>query len=449
MRPLLSLLLTCCTIFSANAAVLDNEELSAHDRHIIEQFIQHAVNAANKIETETIRKKCLEAPEMFAWVDFRNLICLNTAYALSRDTSHLDLFKNTFAKYKNLLSKEHDEFFGWHGKPIKSRIPKDQPDLLIDEIQMTFRGISALCQWIELARSNPAYAEQNQDTINAYLTLMEEHLFPKWDARGHFTDLHERGGVYHGLNFPIKGQVSLSFEKLSMMMDGSLRLYRVSKNPKYMKRALQIGAWFKRHLQLKDEHYEWMSWAPAGSWDVKADNTWKTGWIAADPNGAWYVAGVEMAIKLYQYDLLFTEQDLQRFLKTQKEQCWNGDMEKPVYRNVAGVGAADSKWIKGRFLSLALARYDETLQQLAFAGPHEAKQHEKASSPWHGGTNAQAYVTHKYLSLVDQQNPQPHKALGQEFLQDPENKTFYETLFFEVTGSGAREITSPEIYWQK
>ena len=415
MRLFICLIILLCTVTENAAAVSDDANLSDHDRHIINQFIQHAVNAANKVETAAIKQKCLDAPEMFAWIDFRNLICLNTAYELSADTKHLDLFRDTFAKYLSLLSKEHDKFLGWYGKPIKPRIQKDRPDLLIDEIQMTFRGISAMCQWIELARSKPAYAEQNQETITTYLTLMEEHLFPKWDARGRFADFNQRGGVYHGLDFPIEGQVSLSFEKLSMMMDGSLRLYRVTKNPKYMQRALQIGTWFKHHLQLKDGHYEWMSWVPAGTWDVKEGNKWKPGWVAADPNGPWYIAGVEMAVKLYQHNLLFTEQDLQRFLKTQKEQCWNGDMEKPVYRNVAGVGPADSKWIKGRFLSLALARYDETLHKLAFAGPHEAKQHANASNGWHGGTNAQSYVTHKYLSAFNQDNPQPYKTLGAAF----------------------------------
>ena len=449
MRLVVLLVLVCCTMCSAHTAVLDNEQLSDHDRHIIEQFIQHAVNAANKVETEAIKKKCLDAPEMFAWVDFRNLICLNIAYELSGDTKHLDLFKTTFDKYLSLLSKEHDEYLGWYGKPIKPRIQKDKPDLLIDEIQMTFRGISAMAQWIELARRNADYATQNQATINTYLTLMEEHLFPKWDTRGFFIDFGERGGLYRGLDFPIKHQGSLSFEKLSIMLDGSLRLYHITKKPKYLKRALQIGAWFKRHLHLDNEHYQWMSWVPAGKWDIKEGNKWLPGWIGADPNGAWYIAGVEMAVKLYQHGLLFNDQDLQRFLKTQTEQCWNGDMEKPIYRNVAAVSPADSKWIKGRFLSLALARYDETLHKLAFAGPHEAQQHQKASNGWQGGTNAQAYVTHKYLSTFSSENPQPFKTLGEQFLKDPANKIFYDTLFFEVTGKGAQKITNPDTYFKK
>jgi len=413
--------------------------LSDGDRAVLEAFVGHAVNFAGKQTAEGVKAKCLKSPESFAWVDFRALNCLNLAYELTGDTAYLDRLRDTFKLYREAMSTGPDKYLGWYGSPIPPRIPKDNPDIQIDEIQANFRGVSMLAKWVELAKSNPAYAEANAAVIKDYLDLLENHLVPKWDARGFYADV-EKGGVYRGMDYPIEGGGTLSHEKLSIMVDGLLNLYAVTQNPAYLKRALQVGAWFKASLSLKDGHYEWMSWCPAGKWDVSPDkpDAWKVGWIAPDPNAEWYVAALSIALRLYQYGLLFDDQDLQRFLKTQKEMCWNGDLEKPEYRTVAGVSPAESKFVKGRFLSNEIAQYDPTLRQLAFSGPNEAEAVANAGSDWKGGINAQSYVREKYLRQpILAKDPKPFRQLGEQFLADPENRAFYEKLAFEVEAPGA------------
>lgn len=416
---------------------VDNLELTSQDRVVLERFIGHAVTFAEGLTTEKVLVKCREAPEMFAWVEFRYLNCLHIAYELTRDTRYLDLFRDRFALFRNIMTTGEDTYLGWYGKPIKPRRLKDKPDLQIDELQMNFRAISLLARWVELARSRPEYASTQSDTIRAYLDLMEKHLFPKWDTRGHFVEIPDRGGIYRGLDYPIPPTRTLSHEKLSIMVDGLLKLHRVTGNDAYLRRALQIGAWFKSCLSLKDGHYEWMSWVPAGKWDVHPSkkDAWTVGWIAPDPNGGWYAASVSIAINLYQHGLLFDEADLKRFLKTQKTMCWNGDMKKPEYRTVAGV---KSKWVKGRFLSHQLAHYDPVLQKLAFRGPHEATVLKNAESSWKGGANAQDYVREKYLRRpLVAKNPKPYQTVGAKFLSDKGNKAYYDGLFLEVKAPGA------------
>ena len=452
MRFILVMLLIICqttVLFGQDDTSFIKQNLTDHDKHVLSNFVRHAVEFAEKVDVATIKKKCHKSPEMFAWVDFRQLNCLPISYQLTGDTKYLDLFHSAFGKYQSIMSKQHDEYLGWYGLALKPRQLKDNPGLLIDELQMNFRAISIICNYVEQARSNETYAKEHQADIDGLLKLAEEHLFPKWDARGHFVDMGKQGGLYRGLDFPIPGQGSLSFEKLSLMLDGSLRLYRVTKKPKYMNRALQIGTWFKSHLMLKEGHYEWMSWVPAGKWDIKQDkpDAWRS-WIAADPNGGWYVAGVEMAVTLYQHGLLFTDEDIQRFVKTQKEQCWNGDMENPVYGTCAGITPAQSKWVKGRFLSDMLARYDETLSKLAFAGPHENFRFDKAESSWNGGINAQSYVGQKYLSHSSTENPQPDNAFGEHYLSNAANKSFYDNVFFNVIAPGAAAVVPPSKHFK-
>ncbi len=411
-------------------------EFKPEERPVLEAFIGHAKAFAAKQTPELVAEKCAKSPESFAWVDFPYLNCLNISYELTGDSRYLDILRDTFQLYRNLMSTSGDEFLGWYGSPIPPRIPKDNPDIQIDEIQMTFRAIALLSRWVQHARENPEYAHANAATIDAYLALMKDHLYPKWDQRGHYAHLPNRGGVYRGLDYPIPGGTSLSHEKLSIMFTGLWELYRVTGDDTYLHRALEIGAWFRSALTLKDGHYEWMSWEPAGPWDVSPDkpDAWKVGWIAPDPNAAWYVAALSTALTLYQSGLMFTEEDLARFVKTQKEMCWDVNMENPTYRTVAG---ATGKYVKGRFLSNQLANYDPTLSKLAFFGPHEAETLANTASDWKGGANASGYVVQKFLVRpMVTKSPQPFAEVGRQFLAKPENKKFYDDLMASLPEVG-------------
>lgn len=398
-----------------------------NERAVLDAFIGHAKNAAN-VNVEKARTKLQEeGVEMFAWVDFKNLDMLNTAYELTGDTQYLDLFKQGFQPYYDMVAEFSDGYRGWQGTPIPPRRDKENPGKQIEELQMTFRGIYILGRWVALAKSNGDYAAANEATIKQYLDLCENDLFPKWDQRGFWTMFPHAGGVYHGLDYPGDG-TSLSFEKLSIMVEGLLALYDATGNTDYLKRALQIGAWFKSNLILKDGHYEWMSWVPAGPWDINPEDPskWKVSWMANEPNGAWYVTALSIALSLYQRGLLFDDEDLARFVKTQKEMCWNGDLEKPEWRNTAG---ETSKWIKGVFFSFQLAPYDDTLVELGFHGYLADQAFANKDSSWKGGVLANEYLYNKYIILPEIANhKQPMAAVGEVFLADAGNKAFYERL---------------------
>ncbi len=412
-------------------------KIPPEDRPVLEAFIGHAVKFASDRTPENVQAACLKSPESFAWVDFRFLNGLNLAYELTGDTTYLDQFRDTFGLYRAIMTTGNDHYLGWYGTPIPSRIPKDNPTLQVDEIQMNFRAMAILSRWVELAETNPEYAKKNAQVLKASRDLMENHLFPKWDSRGFFQELPAGRGIYRGLEFPVPPGVTLSHEKMAIVLEGLLGLHRATGKDVYLRRALQLGAFFKACLSVKDGHYEWMSWCPAGKWDVSPDKPdgWKVNWIAPDPNGEWYVSSLSMALHLYQHGLLFSDGDIARFVRTQKEMCWNGNRESPEYRNVAGV---KNEHVKGRFLSLQLAHYDPVLKELAFSGPHEAEVQKNSASAWKGGANAQAYVSEKYLRQASiEADPRPDRKIGEAFLKDPANRAFYDQLFFDVKEPGA------------
>ncbi len=414
-----------CILLALCRFSLYSQEPTASDLKIQEAFTAHMTDFAQNVDTDKLKAKLKEkGPEGFCWVEFRYLNGMLTSYELTRDTKYLDLFRDSFAVFQGLMEKGPDGYLGWYGPTLPDRKPKDNPALEVDEIQTNFRAVGILARWVELAKQDEDYATENAETIKQYLTLMEEQLFPKWDAREHFREIPGKGGVYRWLDYPIQEGVSLSFEKLSIMVNGLLALYRVTENPVYMQRALQVGAWYKSNLILKDGHYEWMSWVPAGEWDIhpEKEDAWRVGWMAPDPNAAWYVSSVSIAVNLYRHGLLFDDEDLARFIKTQKEMCWNGDMENPEYRSVSG---ETSKWIKGRFLSPELANFDPVIHQLAFQGPHEAQQLANAASSWKGGVGAEGYIQEKYLNP---DTAQPFIGFGKKYLEDEASKTFYDQI---------------------
>ena len=421
---------------------LPSLKLSPDERTVLERYIGHATAFAVGLKSEKLRKRCADAPEMFAWIDFSSLSCLLDAYELTGDTRHLDTFRNSMSLYLELLTPGDDGFLGWWGKPIEGHPgAKEHPEVRVDELQMNFSAIAILSRWVELARRQPDYAKANTAVIDRYLTLIEDQLYPKWDKRGFFLDLGAEGGSYGGLDYPLNNKDNpggpLSHEKSSIMVDALLKLHRVTGKAVYLRRAVQLGTRFKHCLSLKDGHYEWMSWEP-GACDAKpGEDAWRIGWIAPDPKGGWYEAAVSIAMNLYQYGLVFDDTDLARFLVTQKTRCWNGDMNAPIYRTVAGVSHADSKWVEGRFLSLTLALYDPELSKLAFAGPHEAEHLAQSTNDWHGLVGVSGYVRAKYLLRpLMAAGPRPFARLGESFLADPENRAFCEKLRFSVIAPG-------------
>ena len=434
----LLLLIFLFSLASANASAevefRSDLDLNESDRVVLERFVEHASTWAKGVTPEKAAATLDEAGETFAWVDFRFLDALLTAYELTGDPAHLAQFHKAFGVYRGLMTEGDDGYLGWWGQAIPPARPEDNPDVKVDELQSNFRGLGIVARWAKLAQENEAFAAEHQSVIDDALTLCTEHLLPKWDDRGYYTDLGERGAVYHGLRYPLDERGNtLPHEKASIALEAIIRLHEATGDPAHLERAIKLGTFLKQALFLEGEHYEWYNWNPAGPWDVKPDGSdaWDVTWMAPDPRGPWYAAAADNMVRLYRLGLVFDDADLDRLIQTQRTQCWNGDLDNPQWRTVAG---ETSQWVKGKFLCYGLACYDDTLAELAFTGVNEQEAVAASEKAWQGTVGIEDYVRERYLHrpLIDGRGSHPDRGIGEAYLADPQRKHAYDRLAFEV-----------------
>ena len=163
----------------------------------------------------------------------------------------------------------------------------------------------------------------------------------------------------------------------------------------------RLGARFKRCLTLADGRYRWNYWDPAGEWDVNPDDAtkWKH-WIGAEHRAGYYSHSCSHAVLLYELGLIFTREDMERFVRTQTEVCWNGSFDGPEWFRVDGRPADEGH----EYLCSALAPFDESVREMAYGAPAQAaqmptqKEMAALESSWQGGVVAGGWLKGKYIT---------------------------------------------------
>lgn len=411
------------------------------DQAILASFRDHARAFSAKLTAQHFQSR--EEPEMLCWQELKHMDMSLTAYELTGDQTHLQDFVAALANLRSALKKSPDGFLGWRGKPIKPLRNSEMPDVEIDEIQAEFRAVAVLARFLEIVGRDVRLQKQYADLRAPLIDLMENHLVKKWTIRGYWTDLGTAGGTYRNhIVYPGKPGISLPWEKLAIMLEGLLNLHRATGNDEHLQKAVKIGTWMKRCLQLQDERYLWYNWSPVGRWDIHLENPnrWKS-WIGRSPIGGWYDAEVSIPVMLYHHGLVFDRRDMERLLKTQMEVCWNGSIEEPKFVNVEG---KESDRPNQQFLSTWLAPFSDKLSTFVFTGLQQQRL-EKRANDWHGGVLAGPYLWHKYILMpAAKDGKAAYVDVGKRFLASPENQKFVKDHAFEVTGQGYKMPMTPQ-----
>ncbi len=417
--------------------------LDVKDRQIVAKFAGHAANVPKRITAEYCRKLAADSSEGYCWLILPQLQMPLTAYQITGEAKHLDAFVATFANMRAAMTKGPDGYLGWYGKALGLfRDPKD-PDRKVDVIITGFRTVDVLCRFLEAVAADEAMGTKFAAQTAEYLDLMENHLVRKWRARGRLVELGGTGAVFrtHGALRDVKGNLTQPHNKHSIICRALLGLYRVTGRDEHMKTAIRLGTRFKRCLTLRDGHYEWNYWDPAGAWDVHpADGRrWKH-WIGPEHRSGYYSASLTQAVMLYHHGVVFDRTDIDRFLKTQLEVTWNGRLAAPKWYRVDRSRGRQS----GSYICGALAPFHEKIHRFLYTGPRQDERLARMDHSWQGGPVAQEWLHGKLVYCpAAAGGKRIHGDFGKRFLRKAENRTFLESLRFTVTGSGYRPPRSP------
>lgn len=416
---------------SGSTAILPTMDTA--DQQILEAFLGHVQTSARYCTPERMAKFASQ-PEDITWQASKYIRMPLTAYRLTGDAKYLDMFVERMDTLCDQLEPGADGFMGWYGLPLELFRHPDHPERRVDVILTSFEVAGLMADFAQVVQGDETLNRKYSEAAQRYLTLAEDHLIKKWDARGRYKDLGKTGAVYitHPDLKPTKANLTQPHNKHAKMISALLSMYAATAKDEYLVKAIKLGTRFKRCLTLVDDHYEWHYWDPAGDWDMDAQNPrqWKH-WIGAEHTGGYYALSLSQAVILYQHGLVFDRTDIDRFVRTQMTVCWNGDLDDPRWARVDGRPSDAS------YLCSWLAPFDERIYEMAYGAPAQQGQLKRKEHSWHGGPVAGDWLEFKYLIYPLWKSEEPtEKAIVAQFLTQKDNRALVERLTFRVEAPG-------------
>ena len=415
----------------------------AKDRKLVEAFAKHAANVPRRLGAEYCRTLAADSAEGYCWLACPQWEMTLTAWQLTGDARHLDDFAAVFRNLRGAMTQGPDGYLGWYGKALELfRDPKD-PGRKVDVIITSFRVVEVLSRFLEAIAAEPGLAKKHAALRAEAIDLMENHLVKKWLARGRYVELGGTGAIFrtHAGLRDVKGDLTQPHNKHALIIHALLALHRVTGKDEPPRMAVRLGTRFKHCLTLRDGHYEWNYWDPAGPWDVHPADAgkWKH-WIGPEHRSGYYSMSLSQAVELYHHGLVFDRTDVDRFLKTQLEMCWNGDLAEPKWYRVDRSRGQQS----GAYICDALAPFHEKVHRFLYTGPRQDERLAGADHSWQGGPVLNGYLRGKYVDCpAAAGGKQTHADVGRRFGSRPGNREFLRSLSFKVTDSGYRPPMTP------
>lgn len=410
------------------------------DRQILEAFLGHVEGSARYCTPERMARFASQ-PEDIVWQASRYIELPLVAYRLTGEAKYLAMFVARMDALATCATKGPDGFLGWYGLPLGLFRHPDHPERKVDVLLTSFEVTGLVADFARVVQADEALKARYAEPLRRYLDLAEKHLVRKWDARGCYRDLGDRGAVYitHPDLKPVKASLTQPHNKHAKIIEALVSLYAATGTDAWLVKAVKLGTRFKRCLSLADGCYRWNYWDPAGRWDVHPDDPgkWKH-WIGAEHKGGYYALSLSQAVVLYEHGLVFDRADIERFVKTQTTVCWNGDLERPRWAR------ADGRRSSQAYLCSALAPFDERIHEMAFGEPAQQARLKGTSHSWQGSVVACGWLKAKLLDLPRKRTSyRVDTALAAPFLAKAANRALLQRLAFEVEAPGYQPPLRP------
>jgi hypothetical protein len=289
--------------------------------------------------------------------------------------------------------KEPDGYLGWPKAGTGGSVGEEfYTDSLLGEAM----GLRPLLLAAAKVRRDPALQAKFGVTTDRWVELAES-TFDKWIARGCWREVKE-GGVWVVPTFGIDRQTGQWTEgyarrgldgfsnpdnKQNLIATWLIALHDVTRKPVYREHAEKWWRVMKSRMRTRAEgkYFVWNYWEPAGPWDYK-ENGAPRHWVGVHPNGGYYGVDLEGIVTAFEHQLVFTREDLQRLIATNRDFMWNQQMQGAKFQRIDG-GEPDERWKNTPgVLWSALIPYDETLRAIFVANHDPAGWGGLAGTPW-------------------------------------------------------------------
>jgi hypothetical protein len=332
-----------------------------------------------------------EMGEKLGWLVSPFLNGFYYGYLATRDPKWVEMLIDWMNSCVRRGIEEPDGFVGWP-KSGMDATESFYTDSLLGEA-MALRPVVLTADEI---LKTPALKSKFDSQAQAYLRLAEQ-VFEKWDSRGCWREI-ANGGLWvvplFGID-PKTGQWTEGYcrrntdgfsnpdNKENHIARWLIAMYDVTRKSVYRERAEKWFRLMKSRMKTRQDgtYFVWNYWDPAGPWDYKADGSPKH-WIGVHPNGGYYGIDVKAIVTAFEHGLVFTKEDIQRLIATNRDFMWNQQVTGAKFQRIDG-GQPDPRWRNSPgVLWTALVPYDETLRRVFLKNHNPSGWGGLSATPW-------------------------------------------------------------------
>jgi hypothetical protein len=334
-----------------------------------------------------------ELSEELGWLVSPFLNGFYYGYRATGDAQWLDRLADWTHAWTSRGVREPDGFLGWPKSGTGGNI-EDQlySDSLLGEAMALRPAVLAARDILR----NPTLKEKFGDAAQTWVALAET-TFEKWSARDCWREVKE-GGVWVVPTFgidPQTGQWTDGYErratdgfsnpdnKQNLIALWLLALHDATGKSVYRDHAEKWWRVMKSRMKTREDgkYFDWNYWEPAGPWDYKPDGSPRH-WVGVHPNGGYYNIDVEGIVAAFEHGLVFTREDINKLIATNRDFMWNHKIEGAKFQRMDG-GEVDARWKDTPgVLWTALVPYDETLRKIFIANHQPDSWSGIILTPW-------------------------------------------------------------------
>jgi hypothetical protein len=289
--------------------------------------------------------------------------------------------------------KDPDGFIGW---PKRGESMGGGNGLLTESLLAEAMALRPIVLMADQINRTPALREKFGVQAKSWLDVAAR-TFEKWDSFGCWREVKD-GGLWVVPDFgidPVTGKWTSGYQqratngfsnpdnKQNHIARWLLAMHDVTKKPVYHDRAEK---WFRlmksrMHTQQGGKYFVWNYWEPGGPWDYKPDGETRH-WVGVHPNGGYYEIDLEGIVAAYEHGIVFTREDIQKLIATNRDFMWNQQMKGARFQRIDG-GQPDPRWKEtpGK-LWTALVPHDATLRQIFLKNFDPASWEGLSVTPW-------------------------------------------------------------------